>query len=72
MRMASDDEDMGTYSDDESTASSFYYRYSLGSRAKTPPRSEPVLSYEVKYVEGASTIGKTMYVNDPPNKANGN
>ena len=59
---SSEDEDMGFYSDDGPYSSSFYYRYSLGSRAKTPPRSDPILSYDVKYVEGQSSIGKTMYV----------
>lgn len=58
---SSEDEDMGAYSDD-GASSSFYYRYSLGSRSKTPPRAESILSYDVKYVEGSSAIGKTMYV----------
>jgi hypothetical protein len=53
------DSDM-SFSEDGSTASSFYYRYGLGTRAETPPRPDPVTSYNVKYVEGSPTNGKTM------------
>lgn len=42
------------------SSSTYYYRYGLGARAATPPRAEPVLGYDVQYVEGTPTSGKTM------------
>lgn len=45
-----------------SMSSSFYYRYNMGTRPKTPPRAEPVLNYDVQYVDGTPTSGKTMSV----------
>jgi hypothetical protein len=57
------DDDMG-YSDTDDSRSSYsstyYYRYGLGERSATPPRAEPVLHYDVQYVEGTPTSGKTM------------